>query len=272
MSNSELRPKFERADGLSPEGLPPGHPDAPMARRAAVSVRQGGGAAESHATCDDAPLDGVVLRVNAICKTATLNFALSVGRVIIESLYGGRLDLWRTRDPGKEQSVRRVARHPRLAMSPAALYRSIAIYELCERLESRSWKHISTTHMRLVLPLAPEQQAALLREAEMHRWSVRRLDQEVGSLAASSTARAAHHGGGRKRASRLHQTIRQLKRSVEAVEGLIEAVDVEMSPESARASLEMLGLIRNACRSLETRVAQCVSPSPTSPESPKNDA
>jgi hypothetical protein len=51
-------------------------------------------------------------------------------------------------------------------MSASMLYGCIAIYELCERLGIRSWKHVSTSHLRLVLLLERDEQERLLRAAE----------------------------------------------------------------------------------------------------------
>ncbi len=122
--------------------------------------------------------DRMVSEINALCKTATLQFALSVGDLVIQRLYLGDMDRWRSRDPTKKMSLRKIARHPSLAM----LYGCIAIYELCERLDIKTWRHISTSHMRLALPLKHEEQARLLRLAESDRWSVRRLEEEVAAL------------------------------------------------------------------------------------------
>ena len=62
------------------------------------------------------------------------------------------------------------------------LYGCLATYEVCERIGVRSWKHISTSHIRLVLPLAHEMQVKLLRSAEAQRWPVKHLEQEVETL------------------------------------------------------------------------------------------
>src|SRR5689334_13773044 len=70
------------------------------------------------------PIDRLVLELNSICKTATLDFAIAVGRSIIAGCYGGDLESWRARGE-KDASFRKLARHRLLPMSPAALYRSV---------------------------------------------------------------------------------------------------------------------------------------------------
>src|SRR5579859_4921759 len=134
----------------------------------------------------DEEVERVVAQLHDLCRAATMDFALSVGKLIISNFFSGNLASWRDRDPKKNASLRRLAAHPDLPMSPAVLYRSIAIYELCERLGIRSWKHVSTTHIRLVLPLEPAEQARLLRLCEAHAWPVRRLDEEVAAISRES--------------------------------------------------------------------------------------
>jgi hypothetical protein len=109
----------------------------------------------------DTKVDRIVRQLNTICKAATFDFAMAVGKLIVDSFYAGDLDAWRSRGI-KNVSFRRLAKHPDLPMSATALYRSTAIYEVCQRTGAADWKHLSTSHVRLVLPLAPGQQARLL--------------------------------------------------------------------------------------------------------------
>src|SRR5258708_6990288 len=78
----------------------------------------------------DDRVDAVVLRLNAICRTATVDVAMAVGSLVIETFYSGDLTSWRTRGP-KHASLRKVAKHPQLLMSSGSLYRCVAIYEMC---------------------------------------------------------------------------------------------------------------------------------------------
>jgi len=82
---------------------------------------------------DDDRVDRAVQQLNTICKVATMDFALAVGKLIIDEFYDGRVDSWRLREP-KDHSLRKLSRHPDLPMSPGALYRSVAMYEVCSRL------------------------------------------------------------------------------------------------------------------------------------------
>ena len=206
---------------------------------------------------DDDQITRVVRQLNCICRAATLDFALSIGELIIDSFYAGNLDLWRNRDKTKEVSLRKLAKHPDLPMGAAALYRSIAIYEISVRLRIRSRKHISTSHVRLVLPLAAQDQARLLNLAEDNRWPVRRLDAEVAKLSSKATRRAVNRGG-RRRDNFLAATMKVLHRCVESLREVLarpQASFAELSPESVRAILDSLQCISKECANLESRLS-----------------
>jgi hypothetical protein len=188
----------------------------------------------------DAVVEVLVRRLNGICRKVTLEFALTVGKTVIDDIYGGDICAWRSRDPTKEISVRKLVRHPLLPMSPGALYRSIAIYELCERIDVHAWKHISSSHLRLVLPLPEPEQVRLLHLAEANKWSVRRLDEEVGAMPRST----ATLRGGPKRRSIMRLAAR---RAVKALERLAECLEPagsldEASPDSVREAIACVRL------------------------------
>ena len=199
----------------------------------------------------------VVAKLNGICRSATLAFALRVGELIITTFYAGDLSRWRSRDRVKDISLRKLAKHPDLPMSVGALYRSIAIYELSQRLKIRSWKHVSTGHMRLVLPLSPDEQVELLRIAEAERWSVRRLDAEIAATSARGPLSRAGRGGQRR--SRLRRVAREVEHCVGAVRRTIalhEARTSDPSPESTRAAIDALRSAVETCMALELRLVE----------------
>lgn len=184
--------------------------------------------------------DRLVSEINALSKAATLQFALSVGDLVIQRLYLGDIGRWRSRDPTKEMSLRRISRHPNLAMSPAMLYGCIAIYELFERLDMQTWRHVSTSHMRLILPLKHDDQARLLRLTELNRWSVRRLEEEAAAVMRACTLAPK---GGRRRRSPLRKSIGALANSVAALEDALHGPKdhlIEPSPDSLRAAIQVL--------------------------------
>lgn len=194
----------------------------------------------------------VVRRLNSLCKKATLGFALAVGKLIIEQFYGGKALAWRSRDPRKDVSLRKLARHPDLPMSAGALYRCVAIYELCERINIDSWHHISSSHLRLVLPLPPDQQTHLLRRCEEQKWTSRRLDEEVAAVL------ARHSGSGTagvRRQSRVLISARRLTKAIEALADSLESAQTseETSPETIREVLAAIQRANELCGKMEGR-------------------
>lgn len=130
----------------------------------------------------DTKVEDVVRKLRAAARAAGFEFALKVGKIVVEEFYGGDLQGFRRRGR-KEISLRRLAQHPELPMSPSALYRCLAVYELSARMPSfASWRHISVSHVRMVLGLPEDAQRSLLERADDGCWSVARLSQEVRSL------------------------------------------------------------------------------------------
>jgi hypothetical protein len=226
-------------------------PDSPL------SIRSSGLASSADL---DATVRRTVLQLNSICKTTTLRFTLAVGGLVLRSLYDGDIARLRSRERKDHAALRRVAADPDLAMSPSVLYRSIAIFEVCERIGFRSWKHLSTSHVRVVLPLAPETQERLLQDAEANRWPVRELEEHVAALA----ERPPHRRGGRKRRTRLRTMLTHLQREAVDVRDLLAADDeptTESSPESVRAAVDALERMRDACCEMLGRLACAQKPS-----------
>jgi hypothetical protein len=201
-----------------------------------------------------------VFQLNTLTKAATFDLAMKVARIVIDEFYSGNLSAWRERGP-KDVSFRALAVHPRLSMSASALYRSVAIYELCDRLQINSQNHLSASHLRLVLPLAPESQARLLHDAESNRWSVRRLEEEI-SFSSSSSVRPRR--GGRRQRSRLRVVLDALASCLNDF-AAVRGVEVEMETEGANALLDLLARVRDACAIVEHRVSQVLPGAQTDP-------
>jgi hypothetical protein len=200
----------------------------------------------------DTKVERVVRQLNTICKAATFDFAMAVGKLIVDSFYSGDLEAWRSRGI-KNVSFRRLAKHPDLPMSATALYRSTAIYEVWQRTGAAEWKHLSTSHVRLVLPLAPGQQARLLQRAEANAWPVQRLREEIGALPLSNSASR----GGRKRRPRLRKALQKLQAFLDESKNLLNANApvVDLSPESVRSLVQLLQSVQCACTELERQVS-----------------
>jgi hypothetical protein len=195
-----------------------------------------------------------VFQLNSLCRSATLQFTLAVGELVVKNLYSGDLGRLRSRHRKDHIALRRVAADPDLAMSPSALYRSIAIFEVCQRIGLRRWNYVSTTHVRLVLSLPPGDQERLLREAEANRWPVRVLEKHV---VAASPLPPSHARGGRRRRTRLQALIDCLRRATNNVQAIAASADGGASPDTAREAIAVLEHMRNACAALLSELEPC---------------
>ena len=217
----------------------------------------------------DCVVERAIVRLNTMCRTATLSFAIATGRTVIDEFYGGDVSKWRSRDPHKDLPLRRLSQHPDLPMSPAALYRSIAIFELTDRLKLSAWKHICTSHLRLVLPCAPEQQERLLYEAEANRSTVDHLNRQVAQVLSAQSSRPR---GGRRRASTRRRAAVALERQLHELVSSIEvaATDDDASPESTRTIVDTLERAAETCLHLASRLRIAASEGGCADPHPRN--
>jgi hypothetical protein len=196
----------------------------------------------------DALVERVVLELNDICRSATLDFTLSIGRTIITNFYSGNVSDWRDRGP-KAAPFRRLARHPDLPMSPAALYRCVAIYEVCLRLGIEKCKHISTSHIRQVLARPPDEQRMLLAKAECERWTVNRLHHETAVLKEHAPVRRR---GGRKAEPRINMTLRKLEKFIDDDDNFVGLGQepAEFTVENKTRIIGVIQRVQRACATL----------------------
>jgi hypothetical protein len=206
----------------------------------------------------DARIRATLDRLKSITRTASIGFALEVGRAVVEGLYQGDPTGWRTR-ARKDYALRILAASPELPVSASALYRALAIYELHVSTECdvTAWRHLGASHVRAVLGLDTSRQMALLSAAERAGWTVARLEREA--LQHRSAARIR---GGRRPIPSYVKAIRQIHKltAPEALEGLEHSdalaaddlVDLVEKVNEARARLASLAELlprprRRAC-------------------------
>ncbi|MBV9945348.1 MAG: hypothetical protein JOZ69_00695 [Myxococcales bacterium] len=221
------------------------------------------------ALVEEDPIHSTVLELNRICKGATLDFAMAVGECVVRRVYGGDVDLFRSRTHKKDMALRSLARHPDLAMSATSLYHSVAVYELCDRLSLRTYRHISAGHIRLVLPLAPDTQARLLQAAEANRWPMQRLDEEVSRL---EPTQRSHSRGGQRRSSALLKAVRKVDRAIakmsEALSTGDGAAGGDPTPDSVREALTMVQKALTECGRVEARLNATIPGARSEPPPP----
>lgn len=178
-------------------------------------------------------LEEVVHQINGICRSSSVEFALRVGAVVIHHFYNGDTRAWRDRGP-KATSFRRLSEHPELALSAGALYRCVAVFEMCDRLRAASrWRRLGASHLRTVIGIPEEKQEYLLNKANTERWTVQRLQEQAQVL------RVKRSRGGRRPRSVLGKHLRVLGRCLQDCESAIDSVDSHELGELEQ-SLEML--------------------------------
>lgn len=186
----------------------------------------------------------IVAHIKRLARTANLEFALRVGAVIIHHFYQGDTDAWRRRGP-KTASFRRLAAHPELPLSPGSLYRCVALYELCDRLNAPSrWQNLGTSHLRVVLGLPSHTQERLLSMANSERWSVKVLHEHVLLEKATRSTR-----GGRRAQSPITKSLISLKKCLANYHDLLGRGG-HPSPRDAEQVMALLAEARSCLASL----------------------
>ncbi|MEN9580714.1 MAG: hypothetical protein RJA70_3723 [Pseudomonadota bacterium] len=119
--------------------------------------------------------EAVIAALRGIVGSHSLGAALEAGEIIFRHVFGG--DEYLLRGRGKKcSSFRRLAAHPDLEMSTSSLWRAVAIFELSLRFpELTQYLHVGVAHVSVVLGLPQAEQFVLLREAELRRWTRRKL-------------------------------------------------------------------------------------------------
>ncbi len=204
----------------------------------------------AHAELCTEQIDEVVNQLNGICRTSSLEFALKVGAVIIHHFYGGDTKAWRDRGP-KVNSFRRLAEHPELPMSAGALYRCVAVFEMCDRLRAPSkWRRLGASHLRAVIGVPPDRQENLLAKANEERWSVQFLQTKAQEL------REGRPRGGRRPQSPLEKNLRALDQCLRDCEGAfdrVEAHKLEELDQSLQLLTKMRASVDELTRAVEVR-------------------
>jgi hypothetical protein len=192
-------------------------------------------------------IEEVVSQLNGICRSSSLEFALRVGAVIIHHFYNGDTQAWRDRGP-KVHSFRRLAEHPALTLSAGALYRCVAIFEMCDRLRAPSrWRRLGASHLRAVIGIPADSQECLLTKANDERWTVQVLEAQAQRL------RSERPRGGRQAQSVFGRKLRTLERCLRNSCEALASVEAS-EPEELERSVELLAKMRSFLQQLASAV------------------
>jgi hypothetical protein len=193
-------------------------------------------------------VDGLVEDLRKIyCAAGTL-LMIDIGKLVLQRIYGGDIERWRSRNGRKDASFRKVAEHYRLPFSRATLCRAVGIHVLSLRcpnvLEMRS---VGPCHLREIIGLDATVQDKLLAETVEQEWSVCRLHDEVRQLRKATASGATDLT--RLTFADLLQTWRP---DVEA-RGLLQDIDRVDRLEPAKAA-ELLETAKHLAQQTETLI------------------
>jgi len=198
-----------------------------------------------------ADLDFVALRLNEICRSASINLAFRIGEFVIQQLFANDATSWHS--GAANPSFRALAARGDLPMGPSALCRAVSIYALIARLGGREhWTRLRASHFQEVLPLDLPMQRQLLLSAEAEGWTVARLRAEVAVL---DTHRRHTHKVGR-----LDRAIRAIaKRLATEIETVDQWPDYELDNTALAEAHSAISLVYERLAELEARLGYRVA-------------
>jgi hypothetical protein len=192
---------------------------------------------------DQSDVDALIRDLRHLHRAAGLELMVGIGRLIVDRLYAGDVEVWRSRGR-KDTSFRKLAAHPELPFQASTLYRAVEIYLLAQRRPDVALlKRVGPSHLQEILGVDKDLQDHLLDRAEAEGWSTRRLREEVR--------------GGRRldghaplRVPTFQRCVSQLRDRVDA-RALLTDIDCVDSLD-VEAAGEMLGVVRTLCQQAES--------------------
>lgn len=200
----------------------------------------------------DAEIRAAYEEIARLHRSATLEYAIASGRVIVERFFGGDLAAWRERGPA-DASLRKLAalldddRTP--GLTPAGLYRAVEFYDLEQRVGISGRRQLTATHVRAVIGLPPGRQESLLGRAEAHDWTAERLEREAAKHRKPTRP-------GRPRNPAFVNALNQMRRLAVSDEAFGDLASVGALDDDDAADLEAaLAAIRARCDAMAVALA-----------------
>ena len=211
-------------------------------------------ASDSLPAVPDAVIADVAETIRQMHRAHGLSLVVSVGRLIVEKLYGGDTAEIHRRGR-KDATLTRLAEQPGLPFSLSQLSRAVGVYESVAQLGPvESWRNLTMTHVRTVLPLPAPQRQALLQKAEAKAWPVTKLEAEAKK--ARDKAKVAKGAGGRPPNSPTTRAVKTLTRTMEQhAEALDQVNDAEdLKAEEAVALVAAATALKLQCVEIQERM------------------
>ena len=197
-------------------------------------------------------IDEVVAEINSQVRLAPLELAMKIGKLLIDKFYSGNFDAWRKKGI-KDNSFRKLSEREDLEISPAALYRSVSVYEMFERIGGVSTlKHLKASHYYAVLGLTDKQQKRLLKRAESQTWPVRKIESEAKKV------RKKRGKGGRKPIPQFVKSIHQIQKFVNQPQKMFDGINKadELKPEKIKELCVTLEKIQKQCLDMQAQLLE----------------
>ena len=190
-------------------------------------------------------ISSAVHEINRLARQAPLDLALGIGKIVVDRFYGGRLTAWRSRGP-KDASIRELAEHPELEISASGLYRSMAVYELADRIGVSVLKQVGATRSYSVLGLPEEKQTKLLTAAASENWSTEKLEKEARKA-------RKRRKGGRRPLPLFVKTIHQMSRFAEDGDDLFGDMEsvMDMDADTVLGLYQTVTSLKLRCEELQ---------------------
>ena len=220
-------------------------------------------ASDSIPAVPDAVIADVADSIRQMDRAHGLSLVVSVGRLIVEKLFGG--DTAEIHRRGRKgATLTRLAEQPDLPFSHSQLSRTVGVYESVAQFGPvESWRNLTITHVRIVLPLPAPERQALLQKAEAKAWPVTKLDAEAKT--ARNKAKSAKGAGGRPPDSPTTRAVKILTRTTEqqaeAVEIVADADDFK--EEDAMAIIAAATALELQCGEIQERMTAKLQGMPT---------
>lgn len=194
-----------------------------------------GGREEALRTRDEV-VSMVVRRLSDEVNRASWDLVDAVGRLVIDSFYGGNMRAWRSRRRA-DPSFRQLAAHPALPMSASALYRAVSVYEIRVRVQRDDGiAGLTPTHFAAVIGLPDAEQLRLLREASARRLTTRQLEGRVRARRRDERGRCGR--------PRIPMSLKALRKVHRELESLGESLEVPADAEREAQALLQRSLKR----------------------------
>jgi hypothetical protein len=196
-------------------------------------------------------LDAVARELAALQRKTTLGFAIQVGRMVVDRLYGGSLDDWRNGKGAKDGSLRTLAdklqKLGARGLSATTLQQAVATLDLEERAGVSARPQLNASHVRAVIGLPAEKQELLLGTAEAKDWTAEKTEKEAEKVRHGLATRT-----GRPPLLPFVRTVNQWQRELADATGTFGGLEKAstLKPEEAARVRATVMAMRDRCEAL----------------------